>query len=114
MVYGNTLPQLGGSKEEMTHITLSFGLPRFICHGPKEAASAMRRANASKPRWDFAIQGKILEAGEELVPQTIVPLHQFGLVVGSGDKVLVLLDKRRRGIECEGGTTDSIGMWSRL
>ncbi len=48
VVDGDTLPWLGGGKNGVSVLTLLFALPRYLCHGSVEAASALRRMNVGE------------------------------------------------------------------
>ena len=76
-------------------------MPRNFCHGPIEAASAARGANASKALGDLAILSKRLETGKGLVAKAVMPPHQFCLIVERGNTILVLLGEGRRRIVAE-------------
>ncbi len=114
VVDGDALPWLGGSKNGVAIISTCFGLPRNFRHGTKEAASIARGMNIGKSLLNLAIGCKPLELGEWHVPKVVVSTHQLSLVIGSGDRVLVLFLKRRGGIKREGLMTIDIGMSSKL
>jgi hypothetical protein len=101
VVDGDALPRLGGGENRVSRIVLAFGAPRNFCHGPIEAASAARGANASKALGDLAILSKRLEVGEGLVAKAVMLPHQFCLIVGHGNTILVLLGEGRRWIVAE-------------
>jgi len=96
VVGGDALPRLGGGKNRVSRIALAFAAPRNFCHGPIEAASAARGANASKALGDLAILSKRLETGKGLVAEAVMPPHQFCLIVRCGNTILVLLGEGRR------------------
>ncbi len=114
VVNGDTLPWLGGSKDGVAIVATCFGLPRNFCRGPKEAFSTAKGTNRGKSLWNLAVDCKPLELGERHVPKMVVPTHQLGLVIRSGNRVLILLLERRKGIECEGIATSDVGMISKL
>jgi len=96
VVDGDALPRLGGGENRVSQIALDFAVPRNFCHGPIEAASAARGANASKALGDLAIFRKRSETGEGLlVAEAVMPPHQFCLIVGRGNTILVLLGEGR-------------------
>jgi len=106
-------PGLVAAKTRVSRITLAFAAPTNFRHGPIEAARAARGANASKALGDLAILSKRPETGEGLVAEAVMPPHQFCLIVGRGNTILVLLGEGRRRIVAEfiandgrkGGTT---------
>jgi hypothetical protein len=94
----------------MILVTMSFGAPRNLCHGPKEAAGALRRANVGEACRNLTVEGKGLESREGFVPKAVVPTHQFSLVVGSGEGIFILLGERRRWVKHQFCTMDGIGV----
>jgi hypothetical protein len=101
VVDGDALPRLGGGKNRVSRIALAFAAPRNFRHGPIEAASAARGANASRALGDLTILSERLEMGEGLVAKVVMPPHQFCLIVGRGNTILILLDEGRRRIVAE-------------
>ncbi len=101
MVDGDALPRLGGGKNRVSRIALAFAAPRNSSHGPIEAASAARGADASKVLGDLAILSERLETGEGLMAEGVMPPHQFCLIVGRGNTILILLGEGRRRIVAE-------------
>ncbi len=114
VVDGDALPRLGGSKDGVAIVATCFGLQRNFCYGPKEAASAARGTNRGASSWNLALGCKPLELGEWHMPKAVVPKHQLSLVIGIGDRVLLLLLKRRGRIEREGVATSDVRMHSKL
>jgi hypothetical protein len=112
MVNGDALPRLGCNKDRMILVAMSFGAPRNLCHGPKEAAGALRRANVGEARWNLTVEGKDFQTQEGFVPKAVVPLHQLSLVIGSGEGILVLLGKRRRWVEHQHVRINGVGVRS--
>ena len=90
----------------MSDIALSFAAPRDFCHGPIEAASAVRGANASNSRGDFPVCSQRLEVGERRVAKAVIPPHQLRLIVGSRNAVLIFLGEGRRWIKAKGIALD--------
>ncbi len=64
VVHGDALPWLGCSKDRMILATMSFGAPRNLHHGPKEAAGASRRANVGEAHQNLTVCPK-LEASKD-------------------------------------------------
>ncbi len=58
VVYRDALPWLGCSKDRMILVVMSFGAPRNLRHGPKEAANASRQANMGEARQNLTVEGK--------------------------------------------------------
>jgi hypothetical protein len=106
VVDGDALPRLGGGKNRVSDIALSFAAPRDFCHGPIEAAGAARGANASKSRGDFPVRSQRLEVGERRVAKAVMSPHQLSLIVGSRNVVLIFLGEGRRWIEAKGIALD--------
>ncbi len=64
-------------------ISLGFlASPGKLCHHPKEAACALGRQNLGKLFGDLDIEGKLLELRDAQVAKAVLPVHEFGLVVG--------------------------------
>ncbi len=114
VVDGVALPRLGGSKDGVAIVATCFGLPRNFCHGPKEAAGTARGTNRGESLWNLAVGCKPLELGERHVPEAVVLTHQLSLVIGCGDRALVLLLERSGGIKREGVATSDIRMFSEI
>jgi hypothetical protein len=108
VVHGDALPRLGCSKDRMILVAMSFGAPRNLCHGPKEAAGAARRADVGEPLRYLSVEGEDFQTQEGFVPEAVVPSHQLSLVVGSREGILVLLGKRRRRVEHQRVTMNGI------
>ncbi len=108
VVHRDALPRLDGNKDRMILVAMSFGAPRKICHGPKEAAGASRWANVGEACRNLTVEGKGLESREGFVPEAVVPMHQFSLVVGSGEGIFILLGKSRRRVKHQCLTMDGI------
>ncbi len=96
----------------MILVAMSFGVPRNLCHGPKEAAGASRRANVGEARRNLTVEGKDFQTQEGFVPEMVVPSHQLSLVVGSREGILILLGERRRRVECQRVTMNGVGVRS--
>jgi hypothetical protein len=99
VVHRDALPRLGCSEDRMILVAMSFGAPRNLRHGPKEAAGTSRRVNVGETRRNLTVEGEDFQTREGFVPEAVVPSHQLSLVVGSGEGILVLLGKMRRQVE---------------
>ena len=106
----DALPWLGGGKDGMALLSVLFGAPRNFGHGPKKAASASGWPNLCELGWDLAIERELFQFGEGSVAETIMPSHQLGLIIGSCDRVLVIVIKDGRGVKSEGITLQEVGM----
>ena len=60
-------------------------MPRNLGHGPVEAAGARGRLNLGEFLGNFAVFSENLELGEGKVAETMMPSHEFGLVIGGDD-----------------------------
>ena len=112
VVHGDALPRLGCSKDRMILVVMSFGAPRNLCHGPKEAAGASRRVNVGEAHWNLTVEGKDFQTQEGFVPEAVVPSHQLSVVLESREGILVLLGKRRRRVERQRVMMNGVGMRS--
>jgi hypothetical protein len=61
-----------------------FAVPRNLGHRTKQTSGAYGGLDQGQFFGDFAIEGKLLQLCEGEVTQTVVPMHQLGLVVGGG------------------------------
>ena len=95
MVNGDALPRLGGGKNRVSDIALSFAAPRDFCHGPIAAASTARGVNASESQGDFPVCSQRLEVDKRRVAQAVMPPHQLCLIVRSRNAVLIFLGEGR-------------------
>jgi hypothetical protein len=69
--------------EHLTRVVLSS--PRNLGHGPVEAAGTCRRLDLGKFLGDLVVLRQNLEFGKGEMAETVVPSHQFGLVVRGDD-----------------------------
>ncbi len=70
---------------------LSF--PRDLGHSTKKASRPGRRLDLGQTLRDLAVKHKLLELGEGQVAKAVMPAHELGLVVDSGEiDVLVFLE----------------------
>jgi hypothetical protein len=90
-------PQLGGSEDRMLGFLL-FATPRP--EGP----------DLGKLLGNLSIKGKEAELLEGGMTKAVVPSHELSLVIGRQERVLLVLLKRRRWIEGEGGAAKDTGM----
>ena len=74
MVNRDTLPWLGCDKDFVKRLLL-VATPRNLPHCAKETACAFGWRNFGKLLGDFAIEGELLELGEGLVDEAVVPSH---------------------------------------
>ncbi len=67
--------------------------PGYLGHSTKEASHTGRRLDLGQSSWDLSIDGKLLELGEGQAAEAVMPAHEFGLVVDSGQvDMLVFLE----------------------
>jgi hypothetical protein len=92
----------------MILVAKSFGAPRNLRHGPKEAAGTSRQADVGKPLWYLAVEGEDFQTQEGFMPEASVPLHQLSLVVRSGEGILVILGERRRRVKRQRVTMNGV------
>ncbi len=114
VVHRDALPQLGCSKDRMILVAIAFGALRNLSHGSKEATGAARRADVGNPLWYLAVEGEDFQMREGSMPKAVVPLHQLSLVVGSKKGILVLLGERRRWVDSQRVTMNSVEVRSLL
>jgi hypothetical protein len=114
VVNQDALPRLGGSKNSVVVAKPLFGAPRYLGHGPKKAAGTARRANVRKLGWNLAVARKLFQFCEGGVPETIMPSHEFSLVVESSNGVLIVILEDRRGVEGEGVMTKEVRVRGKL
>ncbi len=62
-----------------------FAAPRNLGHRVKDAASALGWCDFCQLLGYFTIEGKLLELWEGETTKAVVPLHQFSLIIGSGE-----------------------------
>ncbi len=91
MVDRDALPRLGCNKDLVRGLGL-FTAPRIHSHRAEEAASALGWLDFCQLFGDFPVEGELLELREGKVTKVVMPSHEFGLNVGSGEvDVLPLL-----------------------
>ncbi len=91
MIDRAALPRLGCDKDLVRGLGL-FTAPRNLSHRAEEAASALGWRDFCQLLADFPIEGELLELCEGKMTKAVVPSHEFGLIVGSGEvDVLPLL-----------------------
>jgi hypothetical protein len=87
----DTLPRLGGDEDLVRGLGL-FTAPRNFSHCAKKAAIALGWCDAHQLLGDLPVEGKLLELCKGKITKAVVPLHEFGFIVGSGEvDVLPLL-----------------------
>jgi hypothetical protein len=96
----------------MILVAMSFGVPRNLCHGSKEAAGASRWANVGEAHRNLTVEGEDFQTQEGFMPEAVVPLHQLSLVIESREGILLLLDKRRRWVKRQCMTMNGVGVRS--
>ena len=90
----DALPRLGCDKDLVRGLGF-FAAPRNLSHRAKEAASAFGWFDSRQLLGDVPVEGELLELGEGKVTEAVMPSHEFGLVIGSGEvDVLPLLRLR--------------------
>ena len=109
VVDGDAPPRLGGSEDRMLGFLL-FATPNNLRHGPKKTTCAPEGPDLGKLLGNLCIKGKEAELLEGGMTKAVVPLHELGLVIGRRERVLLVLLKRRRWIEGEGGAAKDTGM----
>ncbi len=75
----------------MSFVSALLGAPRYLGHGAVQAASTSWRAYVGELLGDLAVPGKLLEAAEREVAETVVPPHQFGLVVRGQKRIFLVV-----------------------
>jgi hypothetical protein len=109
VVDGDAPPRLGGSEDRMLGFPL-FATPSNLCHGPKKTTCAPEGPDLGELLGNLSIKGKEAELLEGGMTKAVVPSHELGLVIGHQERVLLVLFKRRRWIEGEGGAGKDTGM----
>jgi hypothetical protein len=99
VVDGDTLPRLGRGKNGVTVFTALFGAPRDFCHRAIEAAGTSWGTDFGQLLRDLAISRELLEPTEGEMAEAVVPTHELGLIVGSGERILVVVVEDRRRVE---------------
>ena len=94
MIDGDALPWLGGDEDLVRGLGL-FTAPRNFSHRAKEAASALGWRDCRQLLGDFPVEGELLQLGEGKMAEAIVPTHELGLIVGSGEVDVFSLFCRR-------------------
>ena len=84
MIDEDALPQLGCDKDLVRGLGL-FTAPRNLSHCAEEAASALGWLDFCQLWGDFPVEGELLELCEGEMTKAVVPLHEFSLIVGSGE-----------------------------
>jgi hypothetical protein len=107
-------PGLVAAKNGVVLTEPLFGAPRYLDHGPKKTASTAGRANVRKLGWNLAVSRKLFQFCVGGVPETIMPSHEFSLVVGSGNGVLIVILEDWRGVEGEGVMTKKVRVRGKL
>jgi hypothetical protein len=82
VVNGDALPWLGGSEDSVLALVF-LSLPRNLCHGTKQTASASGSTDTVQSLGDLTLAGELLELLDHKVSKMIVPMHQLSLVVKS-------------------------------
>ncbi len=91
MIDGDALPRLGGGEDLMRGLGL-FTAPRNFSHRAEEAASALGWRDCCQLLGDFPVKSELLELCKGKMTKAVVPSHELGLIVGSGEvNVLPLL-----------------------
>ena len=84
MIDGDALPRLGGNENLVRGLGL-FTVPRNFSHCAEKAASALGWRDVRQLLGDFPVEGELLELCEGKMTEAVVPLHEFSLIVGSGE-----------------------------
>jgi len=84
LVDGDALPRLGCDKDLVRGLGF-FAASRNLSHRAKEAASALGWRVFRQLLEDFPVEGELFKLCEGKVTKAITPLHEFGLIVGSGE-----------------------------
>ena len=108
LIDGDALPWLGCDKDLVRGLGF-FAAPRNLSHRAKEAASALGWRDCRQLLGDFPIEGKLLELCKGKVTKAVVSLHQFSLIVGSGEVDIPPLLLWRLRVEGEGPTSNGLG-----
>jgi hypothetical protein len=77
-------PQLGGDEDLVRGLGL-FTAPRNFSHSAKEAASSLGWRDCRQLLGDFPIEGKLFELCKGKMTEAVMPTHELGLIVGSGE-----------------------------
>ncbi len=94
MIEGDALPRLGGNEDLVRGLGL-LTAPRNFGHRAEEAASALGWRDCRKLLGDFPVEGELLELCKGKMTEAVVPTHELGLIVGSGEvDVFPLLCRR--------------------
>ena len=86
-------------------------MPRNLGHRAEETSGALGGIEQGQFLGNFANEGKLLQLCEGKVTQTVVPLHQLGLVVDGKKGGVVLLGLLWIRIEGEGPSADGLVQW---
>ncbi len=84
MIDRDALPRLGGDEDLVRGLGL-FTAPGNFSHRAEEAASALGWRECCQLLGDFPVEGELLELCEGKVTKGVVPTHEFGLIIGSGE-----------------------------
>ncbi len=91
MIDGDAFPRLGCDEDLVRGLGL-FAAPRNLSHCTEEAASALGWLDFRQLLGDFPVEGELLELREGEMTKVVMPSHELGLIVGSGEvDVLPLL-----------------------
>ncbi len=72
-----------------------FTAPRNLGHRAEEAAVTLGWRDCRQLLGDFPIEGKLLQLSEGKMAKAVVPTHELGLIIGSGEVYVVSLLCRR-------------------
>jgi hypothetical protein len=80
LVNKDALSRFGGNEDSVGSLGF-LALPGKLGHHTKEAASALGRDDLGKLLWNFTIKGELLELGKAQVAKSVLPTHEFSLIV---------------------------------
>ncbi len=86
-------------------------MPRNLGHRAEETSGALGGIEQGQFLGNFTIEGKLLQFCEGKVTQTVVPMHQLGLVVSDGKGGVLLLGLWWIWIEGEGPSSNGLVGW---
>ena len=86
-------------------------MPRNLGHHAEETSGALGGIEQGQFLGNFVIEGKLLQPCEGKVTQTVVPTHQFGLIVSGGKGGVLLHGLWWIWIEGEGPSANGLDGW---
>ncbi len=76
-----------------------FALPGKLGHCTKKVASALGQDDLDKLLQDFTIEGELHELGKAQMAKSVVPTHEFSLIVGSRELDVFSFFQWRQGVK---------------